>query len=107
MNINIYILIGILLRVAGIILLLQIIPKQIREVKRPKNSFTHLRWRLLVSPILIVTILLITLPRSIHLIHRPVESTSEAIQAIAINLGIVVLCENISAPYKYKPSNKE
>lgn len=57
MDINLYVLAGILMRIVGIFMLVTlVVPKQYVETQRPRNEFTYLRWLLFAFVVLYLTL---------------------------------------------------
>lgn len=84
---NIYILLYLLVSVSCMLVMALVLFLQFREVRRPKNSFTRLRWRLFFLPALIVASLALGLPRLFDSLYLP-PSGGQVLRVIS---GMVML----------------
>jgi predicted permease len=84
---NLYILIYLLVTLACMGTLVYVMIRQYREVRRPRNAFTQLRWRLFWLPTIILFGLGLGLPRLYANLHEDFSSG----QLVRIVGGIIVL----------------
>lgn len=84
---NVYILAYLVVTLACMGTLIYVMVRQYREVKRPRNAFTQLRWRLFWLPTIILFGLSLGLPRLVTNLHE--DFTTE--QLVRIIGGIIVL----------------
>lgn len=102
MDVNIYAAVGLTLRVAGIVgLLVFVTPKQIRELRRPRNEYSGLRWVLfgMVSVYLFFTILV-----SLYTLTTLTDTDSSVARNAAIiisNLGSLLFSGTFILLYNY------
>lgn len=93
--VDFYILVYLLLTVVCMGVLVYVMVRQYKEVRRPRNSFTQLRWRLFWLPTIILVGLALGLPRLFvilfpHLAGNPIMQVV-ASQAVRVIGGITVL----------------
>lgn len=84
---NLYILAYILVTLACMGTLVYVMIRQFKEVRRPRNGFTQLRWRLFWLPTIILVGLALGLPRLVANLHE----TFTPGQLVRIVGGIIVL----------------
>jgi predicted permease len=84
---NLYILFYLLVTLGCMASLAYVIVRQYKEVKRPRNAFTQLRWRLFWLPTVIFIGLSLGVPRLLANLHE--DFTPE--QLVRIIGGIIVL----------------
>lgn len=96
-------LLNLVVRVVTIaVFALFLIPRQIREVTRPKNGFTGLRWRLLVSLLLMTAMLIVTLPRLVQVAQTPSVGLSADVATISMTVFFIAFVINEVSIYTYK-----
>lgn len=92
---KIFILIYALVTLACMSVLAYVMTRQYREVRRPRNAFTQLRWRLFWLPTVILAGLALGLPRLFVVLFPALEANSImtviASQAVRVVSGIIVL----------------
>lgn len=107
MDINPYVLVGFILRVVGLgLLVVFVIPQQIREVKRPRNEFTPLRKLLLVFAVAYSTLSALILA---YILTRLTTDATYSLQNVASVFGgltSLFMCVLLTLIYRFKGSSK-
>lgn len=85
---NLYILVYLVITIAGMAALLYVMWRQYAEVRRPRNAWTKLRVYLFLLPTLIFFGLLLGLPRLFQIVNTPFTDSGQAVRTIA---GMIVL----------------
>lgn len=90
---NLYILLYLLVTLACMGTLVYVMIRQYREVRRPRNAFTQLRWRLFWLPTIILVGLGLGLPRLFANLHEAFtgEQLVRIIGGIIVLMGITML----------------
>jgi hypothetical protein len=101
-EINIYNLFSLIAAVVAIFLMLYIIPKQVNEIRRPKNGFTALRWRLLALPTLYILCVLPRVPLLAGRLHVPPTSDLAAFTSVSTSIGLLTFAVFMVLIYTYK-----
>lgn len=95
MDINFSLLAYLVVTIACMSVLLYATIKQYKETRRPRNSFTALRWRLFFLPAVILFGLFLGLPRLLTILFPSLETnqliTVIASQPVRVMGGIIVL----------------
>jgi predicted permease len=101
--VNPFILTYTMVTVVCMAVLVYVMIRQYKEVRRPRNSFTQLRWRLFWLPTIILVGLGLGLPRLVANIHQDFtpEQLVRVVGGIIVLVGITVLILGIFT-YKEK-----
>lgn len=102
--VNLFILAYLIVTIVCMVALAYVAIRQFKEVRRPRNSFTKLRWRLFLWPMVILFGLVLGLPRLLSLIlpelQLPFDDTNmRVIGGIIVLISITWLTVSI---YTYK-----
>lgn len=87
MDVNPYILLYLLVTLACMGVLFYVMVRQYKEVRRPRNAFTQLRWRLFWLPTVVLLGLSLGLPRLVDNLHEDFSAE----QIVRIVGGVIVL----------------
>ncbi len=71
---NFYILAYLITTIGAMLALCYIMLRQFKEVRRPKNTFTRLRWQLFWLPTVILLGLVLGIPRLVESLFLKIES---------------------------------
>lgn len=108
MDIDIYAVISLILRVFAIgIILFYIIPRQFLEATRPRDWLTGLRWRILI---LVIFMILSSLPVVVYQQQRidgTVSDTFRNVASISSNLSYLSMSILLILIYNYKNADGE
>lgn len=101
---NFYILAYIAVSLACMATLVLVMVRQFKEVRRPKNGFTSLRWQLFWLPTVILAGLLLGMPRLFTSLHAHYDGGQllRVIGGIIMLIGITLLILGI---YTYREKN--
>lgn len=103
MDINWYIITSIMMRAVSIALLLvYVIPKQIKEVRNNRNEYSSLAALLLSMVVVFVTLALAPLSYQTTRIYSPNEFTFQNIASVLANIGVLALSVGWYLVYNYK-----
>lgn len=109
MGVNLYSLFGLIARLlTAIIICTYVLPKQFKEVRRPKNEFTGLRWLIFAA---IVFYVLTTIPAMAYQFTRLAEGyqtlTLQNFATIVGNLANLLVGLVLVLIYNYKDKGGE
>lgn len=85
--VNVYVLLYLLVTLACMATLVYVMFRQYKEVRRPRNAFTQLRWRLFWLPTIVLVGLGLGLPRLFANLHEDFAPE----QVVRIVGGVIVL----------------
>lgn len=102
MEVNIVTLIGILSSIVGVLLMLRVLPRQVRETRRPKNGFTRLRWYLLALPLIYSLAVILRIPRLFQILHAEHPNLVSTIASLSGSVIILSFAVFVYLIYTYK-----
>ena len=93
---------GLFFLTTGILLELVLIPRQIREVRRPKDEFSRMRLYVLARPVVYVITFSPFVLRLTQVISQPPRSTLAGIVTVIVPFGLLLLATFTHLTYTYK-----
>lgn len=102
MDINVITLLNIVGSLCGLAIMFYVIPKQIKEVRRPKNEYTRLRWYLLAIPLIYSLALVLRLPRLLEILDHPHDNLAAALASLSGTAIVLSFALFVLLIYTYK-----
>lgn len=100
---NPYALFALLVRIAVIcVIMLYLFPRQMKEVARPKNEFTRLRWYLLTLLGACAVTMVPTAPRLFQLIQTPPENLLSIVSTVSSSVCLAAFLVILVLVFTYK-----